>query len=179
MRRGVSSRMRRKQRFTLVLKLGQRRLIFQYLQRNENSCLILELSMHMLSERDLSSQELETVRRSRNPTVAVHDQWRSANKRGSASICSRSWLLRDCAIARRYACSSVAWKILRRTRIFVWVGHRSKTTVDQTGENYLHNGEFRTSGCSRVVIQFWCKVVFNIATRTRQVHLHVHLQVQH
>ena len=55
-------------------------------------------------------------------------------------------------------------KTLRRTRIFlvVWVSGQ-KTTVDHTGEeNYMHNGHFRTSCCSRVVVQFGYKFVFNI-----------------
>ena len=42
-------------------------------------------SMHILSKKELSSGGMETLRRSRTPTV-----WGSANKRGSTSICLRS-----------------------------------------------------------------------------------------
>ena len=66
---------------------------------------------------------------------------------------------------RRHACSSVAWNILRRTRLHLWVDQWSKATLDQTREEiYLQNGQFRTSCCSRVVIQFWFQLVFYIAT---------------
>ena len=65
----------------------------------------------------------------------------SANKRGSTSIRPRSWSLRDGANTRWHACSYIAWKTLRRTRMYLWVGQRTKTTVDQTGENIF---EYKT-----------------------------------
>ena len=55
-------------------------------------------SMHMPSKTDLSSDELETLRRSRTHTVV--------------GVCWRYWPLRDCAITRRYACSSIVGKTL-------------------------------------------------------------------
>ena len=53
-------------------------------------------------------------------------QWRSACKRGSTSVRSRSWSLRGSASTRRSACCSFAWKTLRRSRIFLRVGQQSK-----------------------------------------------------
>ena len=98
------------------------------------------------------------------PHNGGNGQWGGANKRGGASMCSRSWPLRGCAITRRNACSSIAWKTLRRRRILLWVDQRSKTTVEQQGEsNWMQNGQFRTC-CSRFVIQFWHQFVFNVAT---------------
>ena len=52
------------------------------------------------------------------PREVLHFWALSANKRGSTRIRLRSWPLRDCAITRRYACTTVAWKTLRRTRIY-------------------------------------------------------------
>ena len=49
-----------------------------------------EASMHMLSKKDSSSDEMETLRRSRNPTTLVTANGRSAIKRGRTSIRSRS-----------------------------------------------------------------------------------------
>ena len=46
--------------------------------------------MPMLSTQDLSSEELETLRRSRTTHNGGNGQWRSANKRGSTGTCSRS-----------------------------------------------------------------------------------------
>ena len=90
------------------------------------------------------------------PYCGCNGQWGIANKRGSTSIGSRSWSLRDSAITRRNACCSILWKTLRRPRIFLRVGQRSKTTVEQRGEdNVLRNGQFRTSCCSRVVRHSW------------------------
>ena len=64
-----------------------------------------------------------------NFSLGVNGKWRS--------VCSRSWPLRGCAITRRYDCSSIARKALRRTRIFIWVGQRSATTVDQKDEEII------------------------------------------
>ena len=47
-------------------------------------------SMHMLSKKDLSSDELDTLRRSRNTHSEGNGNWGGANKRGSTSVRSRS-----------------------------------------------------------------------------------------
>ena len=57
-------------------------------------------SVHMLSKKDLSSGELETVWRSRNSTTVVTANGQSANKRESTSFCLQSCLLRDSANTR-------------------------------------------------------------------------------
>ena len=46
----------------------------------------LGASMHMLSKKDLCSDELDTLRRSSNPTTVMTANGRSANKRGGASV---------------------------------------------------------------------------------------------
>ena len=58
------SNMRTKLRFTFLLKPGQRWRPLQNLQRKENSWLIPE-------HKDLRSDEMDTLRRSRNPTTVV------------------------------------------------------------------------------------------------------------
>ena len=65
-------------------------------------------SMHMLSKKDLSSDEMDTLRRSRNTTTVVTANGGSANKRGGTSVCSRSRSVRHSAITRRNASSSIA-----------------------------------------------------------------------
>ena len=60
--------------------------------------------------------------------------WPSAHPRGSTSFRLRSWSLRNRAITRGNACSPVAWQALRRPRILLWVGQRSKATIDQRCE---------------------------------------------
>ena len=36
-------------------------------------------SMHMISEKDLSEAEMDTLTKSRRPTIVINRQWRSAN----------------------------------------------------------------------------------------------------
>ena len=54
------------------------------------------LYMHMLGNRDLSSDEMDTLRRSTSPITVVPANGEVQTKRGSTSICSRSWPVRDC-----------------------------------------------------------------------------------
>ena len=119
--------------------------------------------MHMLSKKELSSDELDTLRKSRNPTTVITANGEvQANEEAQVYV-SRPWSLRDCAIARWHACSSVTWKALRRTRIHLWAAQRSKATPDQTREeDSLPDGKFRTSCGPWVVVKFW--YVFYIAT---------------
>ena len=65
--------------------------------------------MHMLSKKDLSSDEMDTLRRSRKPDDGGDRKCGSGNKRGSTSFRSRSSFIRDGAITRRNASSSIAW----------------------------------------------------------------------
>ena len=65
-------------------------------------------SMHMLSKKDLSSDELDTLRRSRSPSTVVTANGEVQTK-GGTSVCSRSRSVRHNAITRRNATSSIAW----------------------------------------------------------------------
>ena len=76
-------------------------------------------SMHMLSNRDLSPAEFGHSSKVQELHNGSNGQWESANKRGSTSIRSRSWPIRDSASTPKCACSSIAWKTLRRTRILL------------------------------------------------------------
>ena len=57
-------------------------------------------------QKDLSSDELETLRRSRNQTVVVTANGEVQTHEETQVLCSR-WPLRDSEITRRYACSSI------------------------------------------------------------------------
>ena len=83
--------------------------------------------MHMMTIKDLSSEELDTWRRSRNPTVVLTANGEVHTKEEAQVFVHDPKFIRDCAITRRNACCSIAWKTLRRPRIFLWVGQRSKT----------------------------------------------------
>ena len=96
-----------------------------------------------------------------------HDgQWRSGNIRGGTNLCSRSWIIRDCAITRWNASSFIARKTLRRPRILLWVGQRQEATVDPKWEdNHLQNRQPRTPCCSRIVNQFRWQCIFKVAVK--------------
>ena len=101
-------------------------------------------------------------------------QWRRANKRGSAGIRLRSWSLHDSAITRRHACSSITWQTLR-TRIYLWVGQRSKATLDQTREEDSLHGKI-----SYLLLSLECRqflVPARLLHRYRRTH-QARLQVQ-
>ena len=101
----------------------------------------------------------------------AYSQWRSANPRGGTSVRSRSESVHNCATTRGNAGSLITGKTLRRSRILVRVGQRSKTTVHQRREdNYVQNGQFRTSCRSRVVRQFWTLFVLYIAATAGLSH---------
>ena len=92
-------------------------------------------------------------------------KWRSANKRKTTGLCLQSWSLRNSAITRWHACSFITWKTLRSKRKYLWVGQRSKVTSDQTREeDPLQDWKFPTLRCPRIVVKFWCQLVFYIAT---------------
>ena len=162
----TSSRVRRKLRFTLLLKSRRLGRKFQNPQRNETSWLMLQsINAHAHPKRICAQKTWKLSEDPRNPTTVVTANVKMQNKRGSTSIftiLASSWL---CNYSKNTLAVSIAEKTLRRTRILFWVGQRSKTTVDQTREEYyLENGQFRTSCCSRVVIQFWYQFVINIDT---------------
>ena len=91
-----------------LLKLGQRRRPIQNCQRKENSRWIPELRCTCWAKgfelwRTGNSDEIQ------NPYRGGNGKWWSANKCGSTGARSRSWLVRDSAITRRYAYSCIAW----------------------------------------------------------------------
>ena len=57
-------------------------------------------SKHMLSRKNLSSDEMDAPKRSRHSHSGHDGQWGSANIRGGTHTCSRSWFIRNSAITR-------------------------------------------------------------------------------
>ena len=71
--------------------------------------------MHMMSKKDFSSDELDTLRRTRNTTVVrtangeVHTKEEAQENVHDLNL----------FVTGRDACCSIAWKTLRRPRIFL------------------------------------------------------------
>ena len=121
--------------------------------------------MHMMSKNRIKLRKDGHSEKVENPTVVLTAKWWGAHPRGGTSVRSRLKSHRNCAITRGNASSLIAGQALRRPRILLWVGKRSKATVDQRREEYyLQNGQFRTSCRSRIIHQFWKHFVFYIAT---------------
>ena len=91
---------------------------------------IRELQCTMLSKGEfLSSDTMDTLRRSKNTNCDLPRRWSSANKRVSTSVCSRSRSVRDSAITRWNASDSMASSVLLKTRIFLWAEKRRNSTI--------------------------------------------------
>ena len=78
----------------------------------------------MRSKSDLSSDKMDSLRRSRNPTTVLSRDCKSAKKRGRTSFCSWFRSVRNCAITRWNASGSVAWYALLKTEIFITMEKR-------------------------------------------------------
>ena len=74
-------------------------------------------SMHMMSKNKLSSDELYTLRRSRNPTVVLTANG-EVHTNEEAQVYVHDLNLFVTAITRRNASCSIAWKTLRRPQIY-------------------------------------------------------------
>ena len=107
-------------------------------------------SVHMLSKTDLSSGELETLRRSRNATTVVTANGEVQTNEEAQVLCSRSSSLCDCAVARRHACRPLdQW---------------SKATFDQRWEeNPMQDGELCSPCGPGTFIKFPHKFTLDIA----------------
>ena len=75
-------------------------------------------SVHMMSKKDLSSDELDTSRRSRNPVVLTANAEVHTNEEAQVYVHNLDFFV-TVQITRRIACCSIAWKTLRRPRIFL------------------------------------------------------------
>ena len=154
-----SSRMRTKLRFILQLKQGKCKRPEEREQQ-----LIQEHQCTWWAKQDLSSDELDTLRRSRNPTVMLTASGEVHTNEEAQIFVHNLDLFVIVAVTGGNASSPITGKTLRRPRILLWVGQRSKTTVDQRGgDNWMQNGQLRTF-CRSSVIQIWERFAGNIDT---------------
>ena len=136
-------------------------------------------SMHMVSQKDLNSAELETVRVSKSPIwsskrdshslfwVGNHEdiegsedsedgKRRGANKRRSDSVCQRIGFIRDSKASRRYTSRPFTRKTVRRSGVKFPLDRWSATTPHQKcQEDQLQHSELRTLRCPWSVDKFF------------------------
>ena len=119
--------------------------------------------MHMMSKKDISSSDMETRRSRISTTVVTASGEVQTNEEAQVYVHALDLFVTVQIPDDTRGCS-IAWKTLRRPRIFVRVGQRSKTKVDRRGEGHFFAK--RTTSyppcCSRVIHQFWEQFVVNI-----------------
>ena len=76
-------------------------------------------SMHMISKRDLSGAEMDTLTKSCSPTIVITASGEVQTHEEADSVCQRTGYILDYESPRKHASSIVAWKALRCTRIFL------------------------------------------------------------
>ena len=98
---------------------------------------IRELQCTMLSKVGLSSDTMNTLRKSKKLHKQLTATGSSANKRGSNSFCSWSGSVRNSAITRWNANDSIASQTLLTTRKFIWVKNGMPTNEEATA--FVHD----------------------------------------
>ena len=126
-------------------------------------------SKHMLSRKDLTSAELETVRASKSPTTVVAANGEVLTKEEANSVCQRNGFIRDSKASRRYTGCSLTRKTLPRSLIFLRVDHWPEAT---TNSSEMADG----SNATRLTT---CKSLSLVYRQALQAQLHLHLQHQY
>ena len=70
-------------------------------------------SIHMISKKDLSDAEMDTLTKSCSPTIVITRQWRSADASRGNCVCQRIGHILDYESPRKHASNIVAWKALQ------------------------------------------------------------------
>ena len=117
-------------------------------------------SMRMLSKKDLSSDELDTLRRSRNHiTVVTANGEAQTNEEAQVCVYDPDLVVTVQLLEETPAVLSFGKLCDDHGYSHEWVNGQ-KPTVEQ--DIYMQNGQFRTSCFSPVVRLFWLQFVFNI-----------------
>ena len=93
-------------------------------------------SMHMMSKKELSSEEMDTLRRSRTPTVVLTANGKCTPVKKKQVFVHDLNLFVTVQLLEETPAVQLLGKLLRRPRILLWVGQRSKASIDQRREEY-------------------------------------------
>ena len=160
----TSSKIRTRQRSSLLLNPRRRRRSLQNYWRNENSWLNLELQCTCWAKKDLSSAEMDTLRISRTTTVATASGELQTYEEAQVYVHDLDLFVTVQLLDDTLAVLSLGKLCEENGYSYEW-SKRFKTTADQKWEGILlQNGKFRTSCCSWIVVKFWYQIVFYIAT---------------
>ena len=155
--------MRTKQRFTLLLKPRQRPRPLQKTPEEREFVIDSCASMHMLSKKVLSSDEMETLRRSSTPTVVVTaNVKRKQNK--EAQVCVHDLGLFVTVQLFEDTPAGVSLEKLCEKHGYSneWVTRQQPRLTNNGKKITCNTDNFVPSCCSRVIVQYWHEFVFNI-----------------
>ena len=79
-------------------------------------------STHMFSKKDLSSGELDTVKRCKLSHHSGNGHWRGPDEWRYTSRCAWSSYFRHCAVARRHSCRIVPWQAFAKNTVTLLSG---------------------------------------------------------
>ena len=137
----TSSRIRTKLRFMFLVKSKvYRHLLLQRDQKSENSQSIQEHRCTWWAKKGIKLRRIMDRKKVQNPNRSIDCKRWSAHSRGGTSV--RSWLesVRNRATTRRNASCPIARQAVQRQRILLWVGQRSRATINPKWENITCKG---------------------------------------
>ena len=115
--------------------------------------------MHMLSEKVLTSEGLDTLGRSRNSTVVVPATGEvQTNEEAQVYVHHLGLFVTVQLLEDTPAVLSLGTLCEEHGYSHEWVSGRKPRLPGQKSKD-MQNGQLRTSCCSRVVIQFWYQFV--------------------
>ena len=120
-------------------------------------------SMNMMSKKDLSLYELDTLRRSRNRTVVLTANGQvHTNEEAQVNVHDLNLLVIVQLLEETLAVLSHGKLCEDHGFSHGWVSSQEATVDQRREDNGMHNRQHRTSCCCRVIHQFWKRFVGNI-----------------
>ena len=111
--------------------------------------------MHLLSKRDLRSSELDTLRRSMNPSVVLTSNEKvHTHEEAQVYVHDLGLFVTVQLLENTPAVLSFGKLCEELGDTYEWVRVKKPRLTKQEKKFHILNGQFRTS-CSRIVIQFW------------------------
>ena len=123
-------------------------------------------SMHMLSKKDLSSDEMDTLRRSRNPTTVVTANGEEqTNEEAQVYLHDLDLFVTVQPLDETPAVLSLGKLCSEHGCSYEWKNGETPRLTKKWEDNYLYSRQLRNSGRTRIVIIFQQRLGFHIETK--------------
>ena len=108
--------------------------------------------MHMISKKDLSNAEMDTLTKSCSPTIVIAANGEVQTHEETIVYVKELDIFLTMKVLEKHASSIIAWKALRWKRKFLWMDQWSKTTShSKRDSDTMRHGELRSCSGSRIV----------------------------